>query len=139
MQQRINRVKEVGIDAIREEALIVFVIQNRDVFAPGGISKNASERYKRLVKSYKDMKILFIFADVENAPIPIGMSASDMLKSLKEVGTMAVMDDLYNLKLVSDYTSEARRFKKPIELGDCYWIHGTDVRKIKLAYSEGGE
>lgn len=139
MQQRLLQVKENGIDAIREEALLVFIIQNKDVFASGGISKAASDRYKRLVKSYKDMKILFIFADVENAPIPLGLAASDMLKYLKEVGTLMVMDDLSNLKLVSDYTSEARRFKKPIELGDSYCINGADVRKIKLVYSEGGE
>lgn len=134
MQNRLSNVKEEGIGCLTDEPLIVFVIQNRDVFASDGLSKTALESYKRLIKTYKDMKLLFVFADVDNMPIAYG--ASEMLKSMKDVGVLVAMEDIANLKLVDINANTARQFKKPIELGDAYWITEGGIEKMKVVHQE---
>ena len=137
MQRRLADVKEEGIKCLSSEPLIVFIIQNRDIFANDGLSKKAVEIYKRLIKNYKDMKLLFIFADVDNIPIAYG--APEMLKAIKDVGVLVAMEDLANLKLVDINVNAARQFKKPIELGDAYWITDNGIEKIKVVHWEGDE
>lgn len=137
MQKRLVMVKEGGFEAIKNEPLMVFVVQNKSIFATDGLSKSGVETYKRLTKTYKDMKLLFIFAEVDNVAVAYG--ASDMLKSVKEVGGMVAMEDISNLKLVDVTAVVAKQFKKPIELGDAYWIVDKDIQKIKLVYTEGGK
>ncbi len=137
MQQRLSNVKEEGISCLNNEPLIVFIVQNRDIFASDGLSKTALENYKRLIRTYKDMKLLFIFADVDNIPIAYG--ASEMLKSIKDVGVLVAMEDLGNLKLVDINANTARKFKKSIELGDAYWITDSGIEKMKVVHKEGGE
>ncbi len=132
MQKRLDNVKSKGIGNLDNEPLIVFVIQNQDIFATNGVSKGVIECYKRLSKSYKDMKILFLFADVENIPIPYG--ASEMLKLIKDVGGWVAMEDLSNIKLIDINMTTARKFKKPIELGDAYWITNSGVEKMKVVH-----
>ena len=134
MQNRLSNVKEEGIGCLTDEPLIVFVIQNRDVFASDGLSKTALESYKRLIKTYKDMKLLFVFADIDNMPIAYG--ASEMLKSMKDVGVLVAMEDIANLKLVDINANTARQFKKPIELGDAYWITEGGIEKMKVVHQE---
>lgn len=132
MQQRLENVKKEGISCLNDEPLIVFIIQNRDIFASDGLGKPALESYKRLIKTYKDMKLLFIFADVDNMPIAYG--ASEILKSMKDVGVLVAMEDVANLKLVDINANTARQFKKPIELGDAYWISDSGIEKMKVVH-----
>lgn len=61
---------------------------------------------------------------------------SEMLKSMKDVGVLVAMEDIANLKLVDINANTARQFKKPIELGDAYWITEGGIEKMKVVHQE---
>lgn len=136
LQYRLNMVKENGITSLEDEPLIVFIIQNNDIFATDGISKNALDIYKRILKTYKNMKVLFVFTNIENAPIAYG--ATEMLKTIKDLNYLFVMDDLINLKVMDINAATIRKYKKPINLGDAYMITQKEIRKHKIIHL-GGE
>ena len=133
---RMDMVKAGGADALNAFPLITILVNNKDIFATDGISKATVEVYKRIVKTYKNMKLLFVFADVENAAT--GFGASEMLKQVKEINTMIAMEDISAIKNVDLPNGAAKQYKKPIELGDAYLFKGQDVSKIKVVY-EGGQ
>ncbi|SFN94603.1 DNA segregation ATPase FtsK/SpoIIIE, S-DNA-T family [Pseudobutyrivibrio sp. UC1225] len=130
--RRMDMVKTLGFDAINNEPLLMVMVHNKEIFATDGISKAAVETYKRIVKTYKNMKLLFVFSDVENASG--GFGASEMLKQTKEFNMMIAMEDIGAIKNTDIPTGAARQFKKPIETGDAYVIKGQDISKIKVVY-----
>lgn len=135
LESRLDKVKGDGIQAIEEDPLIMVIIQNKDVFAQDGISKVAVESYKRILKIYKDLKILFVFSEIENIPISYG--ATEMMKLVKDIRYLYVMEDLQHLKLIDINAVTLRQYKKEIELGDAYLITETSVSKQKII-KEGG-
>lgn len=136
LQTRLEDVKEFGISAIDKEPLIVVIVQNKEVFAADAISKSAVDAYKRILKTYKNMKVLFVFSDIENSPIAYG--AAEMLKLVKEIHYLYVMEDLSKVKLIDVNAGLLRQYKKEIEIGDAYVITEKGIGKQKLVH-EGGE
>lgn len=136
MQERLTLVQEDGLEALEQEPLILLVIQNTGVFAADGLSKDAVESYKRIVKNGKNLKICFLFAQVENASA--GYGASEMAKQMKELNTLLVMDDISNLKIMDIGPAVLRQFKKPLNLGDGYIVTDQAVQKLKIVHCEEG-
>lgn len=134
LQKRMEKVKERGIECLEDEPLITFVIQNNDVFATSGMSKKAVDTYLRIIKTYKNFKILFIFADIEN--VAIGFGVSEMMKQVKELNTLIAMEDLMTLKLRDYPNTVIRAYQKPLELGDAYIIKGAELGKVKIVHAD---
>ncbi|MCR5195644.1 MAG: type VII secretion protein EssC [Pseudobutyrivibrio sp.] len=133
---RMDMVKANGYDAIRALPLIVVLVNNREIFAADAVSKTALDKYKNLIKTYKNMKILFVFSDVENVGFSFG--ASEMHKQVKEFNTLIAMEDFGAIKCAEIPQGAAKKYKKPIELGDAYIFRAQDAAKIKVIY-EGGK
>ena len=120
LKKRKSMLQEEGIAFLENEPLIICAIENQTVFENGTLSKQTIEIYKRIISTYKQMKVLFMFTNIPNVNIAYG--AADMLKQMKELNTMFIMDDLTNVKLVDFSAAVVRQNKKPIELGDAYRI-----------------
>lgn len=137
LQHRKELVQKSGIDFLNEEPLIVCAIENQSVFDSESISKDTVDAYKRIVSNYKQFKVLFIFTNIPNVNIPY--NASEMLKQVKELNIMYIMDDLANVKLIDLSAATMRQYKKPIELGDSYQVL-TDgsIAKIRVVKSSEG-
>lgn len=132
LQMRLRIVQSEGSEALAELPMIMVVVQNNSIFAADGLSKKGVETYKRILKTYRNMKICFLFANVENVAIAYG--ASEMLKQIKECSCYFAMEDLANVKLTDVGATVVRRFKKPIELGDAYMITEKGVYKQKIIH-----
>ena len=137
LQIRLEIVKEQGMDALKQMEQIVFIIQNVDIYSPDGVGKAAIESFKKICKLYKNMKICFIFAEIENVSIAYG--SSEMMKMVKDYKYLFVLDDLANLKLVDINAAVVRKYKKMIELGDGYLITDKGVQKQKIIHMKGDE
>jgi S-DNA-T family DNA segregation ATPase FtsK/SpoIIIE len=137
IENELNERKELvnlnGMEALRDRPLIMCIIKNEGFFN-GSISKQAVETFKRVMKMSKMLKVCFAFEDVEN--IQIGYSASDTLKFIKENKNIFFMDDLSNAKFMDISVMLARQYKKPIELGDGYWITDKGIQKVKTIFEE---
>lgn len=130
LQTRLKLVQAEGAEVLAEMPLLFVVVQNNDIYATDGISKVAVETYKRILKTYKNMKVCFLFANIANVGIAYG--AAEMLKLVKDYSYLFVMDDLANLKLIDINAATLRQYKKPIEIGDAYMITEKGVSKQKI-------
>ena len=132
LQTRLKRVRAEGVEVLSEMPLIFIVVQNNDIYTPDGIGKAAVESYKRILKTYRNMKVCFLFSNIANVGIAYG--ATEMLKLVKEYSYLFVMDDLANLKLLDINAATLRQYKKLIELGDAYMITEKGVSKQKIIH-----
>lgn len=134
MQNRLELVRTDGIEMISDLPIILIIIQNNEVYSPDGISKSTVETYKRIIKTYKNMKICFIFSNIDNVGIAYG--APEMLKLVKEYNYLFVLDDLSNLRLIDINATTLKKFKKLIEVGDGYMITEKAIQKQKFIHME---
>ena len=64
---------------------------------------------------------------------------AEMLKQMKDLNTLFIMEDLSNAKLVDFNAAVLRQNKKPIELGDAYRVLSDgSVSKIRIVKSSEG-
>lgn len=124
LQSRKEKVRESGISVLSGEPLLLCVIRNSNAFSEGVVSEETVDLYKRIIKDYRQFKVLFVFGSIENASI--SYSAPDMLKCMKELRYLFICEDLSKVKIVDVSMNLLRRFSKPIEEGDCYVITGED-------------
>jgi S-DNA-T family DNA segregation ATPase FtsK/SpoIIIE len=132
--QRQEKAKEQGLEALKKEPLFMLIIRNAEIMT-NNVSKATAELFKRLVKSGKQLKLCVILADIENQSI--GFSSGEIAKYAKEVRNIMLFDDLANMKLTEVNAAQQRVFKKPIELGDGYYIEENGIRKLKTVLAEG--
>lgn len=137
LKGRMERLQTGGIEVLEEMPLLLCVIQNSLIYTVDGISKQAIETFKRILKTYRQLKVCFIFANIEN--VGIAYSAPEMLKLAKDFNYMFVCDDLSNLKLLEINAAVLKKYKKLIERGDGYSITGKGIQKQKIIYAEEGD
>lgn len=135
LKHRKAALQENGPEFLDQEPLIICAIENQAVFENGTLSKQTIEVFKRIITSYKQLKVLFIFTNIPNVNIAYG--AAEMLKQMKDLNTLFITDDLVNVKLADFNAAILRQHKKPIELGDAYRIlsDGT-ISKIRTVKSD---
>lgn len=132
--ERIEILKSGG--SLKEMPLMLCVIQNRQVFAAGAVSKTASDMFKGVLDKAKQLKMCFIFSDIENNG---EYSVPDMMKYAKGLSQYIILDDLSNVKLfgVGKFTQIERKFKKPLAVGEGYFYDANgSVEKIKLVKTD---
>lgn len=135
LQRRKEKVQALGLSLLDKEPLLLCIIENANLFESGGVSKQTVETYKRMIRTYKQFKILFIFSNIPNMNIAYG--TPDMLKLMKELNLVFLFDDLVNVKTFDFSAAAVRKFKKPIALGDAYQLTADDtVSKIKTVIKE---
>lgn len=127
-----------GNETVLDDAeLLMLVIDNYDALLAICNNSEGLAAYKNIVGRYKNMKTCII-AFVENANIPY--SAPEILKNLRDQRSFMFFDDMSNMKLFDVPLAMARNFKKPIELGDGYYIKDNECVKLKtsLCVPKGG-
>lgn len=135
LQERAELLMESGMEAIQEKPLLLGVIKNNGIYGANGINKDSLELLKDILKNYRQLKVCFIFSDVENAPVAYG--ASELLKMIKDNKNIFVFEDLSNLKFLELPTMVLRQYKKEIELGDSYFVTEKGVQKQKVINGKG--
>lgn len=124
-------------EALEEQPLLLCVIQNRQIFVPGAVSRTVTDKMKQLMIDGKQLKISFVFSDLDNNG---DYNASEMVKLTRELGQYVLLEDLSNIKLLGSgkiTPAELREFKKPLLLGDGYLYSARDgIEKIKLVKAE---
>ena len=134
LKRRKTLLQEEGISFLEQEPLLICAIENQSVFDNGTLSKQTVDTYKRIVSNYKQLKVLFVFTNIPNVSIAYG--SPDLLKQMKEINNLFILDDLSNVKLVDFNAATLRQYKKPIETGDAYRVlaDGT-INKIRTVKS----
>ena len=112
-----------------DSPVIVLMLNSPDAIDAICANSSALAAYNNIVGKYKTMNICVILGGVENASIPY--NAPEVLKKAKEERKLVLFDDYENLKVFDLPYSSTKKFKKALELGDCYFINGNECIKIK--------
>lgn len=109
--------------------LLLLVIDSYDAATAVCNDREAMEAYKNITGRYKNMNVCVIISAVENAPIPY--SAPEIFKNIRDQRHMMYFDDIANMKIYDMPLAVARKFRKPIEAGDGYYIRDNECIKLK--------
>lgn len=110
--------------------LLVMVIENQDALLAICNDRDALEAYKNIMGRYKNMKACIITV-IDNVNIPY--SAPEILKNIRDQRQFMYFDDISNMKIFDMPLAMSRNFRKPIEIGDGYYIKDNECVKLKTA------
>lgn len=114
---------------LRESPLILFVIDSYDAVTAICNDREAMEAYKNITGRYKNLNVCIIISAVENMQIPY--SAPEIFKNIRDQRHMMYFDDIPNMKIYDMPLAVARKFRKPAETGDGYYIRDNECMKLK--------
>ena len=109
--------------------LLLLVIDNYDAVTAICNDREAMEAYKNITGRYRNLNVCIIISALENIPIPY--SAPEIFKNIRDQRQMLCFDDIANMKIYDMPLAVARKFKKPIETGDGYYIRDNECIKLK--------
>lgn len=116
---------------ISKEKLLYVVLNSYDAIEAVSNDPAAMAAYKNITGKYKNMNVCILLGGIENNNVPY--SAPEILKKARDSKHFMFFDDMQSMKIVDMPLAVIRNFKKPIELGDCYYIKDNDCVKIKSA------
>lgn len=129
LKSRYAKLEADESDAMSRSNLLLLVINNPDALTTISADSSALNAYKNICGRYKNLNVAIIVSCVENAAI--SYSATDVLKTIRDSRNMLFFDDLANMKVYDLPLSVTRNYKKPIDVGDCYYIKDNSVSKLK--------
>ena len=133
LKRRYDAVASGDENALANASTIVLILNSYD--ATEAISNNpvALASYKEITGKYKNMNVCVILGDFENANVPY--AAPEIYKKARDAKHFMFFDDLANIKVLDMPLAVLRQFKKPIEIGDGYYIKDNNCKKIKTVRS----
>jgi S-DNA-T family DNA segregation ATPase FtsK/SpoIIIE len=75
------------------------------------------------------MNVCVLIGDYENTNI--SYASPDIIKNIRDARHFLYFDDISNMKILDMPLATMRAFKKPIEIGDGYYIKDNDCFKLK--------
>ena len=129
LKERYDALLAGNEDILATSELLMMVLNNQDALIAIGNDMDALAAYKNILGRYKNLNVCIIVAAVENANIPY--SAPELLKNIRDGRHLLYFDDLSSMKILDLPLAMMRSFKKPIELGDCYYIKENSCIKLK--------
>ena len=126
---RYDAVLKGNVEILSDSSVIVLMLNSPDAIDAICANSSALAAYNNIIGKYKTMNVCVILEGVENASIPY--NAPEVLKKAKEERKLVLFDDYENLKIFDLPYSSTKKFKKALELGDCYFIKGNECIKIK--------
>lgn len=116
-------------DILEKSKLLLLILDNPDALTIISNNREALDAYKNITSRYKDMNVCILVSNYEN--INISYSAPEVIKNIRDAKHFLYFDDIANMKIFDMPLAVIRKYKKPIELGDCYYIKENECVKLK--------
>lgn len=129
LQKRYTALAEGDETVLEHSKLILLVLNSADSVEAISNDPAALVAYKNITSKYKNMNVCILLGNFENANIPY--SAPEIVKKVRDAKHFLFFDDLSNMKIIDMPLSIMRKYKKPIEIGDCYYIRDNECQKLK--------
>ena len=133
LEQRYNKMLFNATEDDKAE-LLLMVIQNNDVATSIQQDMEISDMFNDIITRYKNLGVCIIFSNYPNSSI--SYDAPDAIRTIKQNQHIICLDELQNLKCFDPPYEAIRMNRKPLSLGDGYYINDNEVTKIKLVLSE---
>lgn len=88
--------------------------------------------FKLLIGKYRIVHFCFVLTGIENAKVPI--MGAEVLKAVKENGTLIVAESLQNLKVLDVGLSASRQFKGERKKDDVFFFSNNKVQRVRIIH-----
>lgn len=123
-----------GMEGIAQNPLLLIILNSRDTIEHISTTRDTMNLYTKIAKQYKGLKVMFIFADVEDAPVTY--NSPELIKRLKEVRKALIFSEANDIRVYDLPITVTRPFAKPLAAGDAFYLMGNQFSKIKIALAE---
>lgn len=111
--------------------LLLVIVNNARALEQLSASKAHMKLFEEIAKDYRDWKVMFLMADVDNKSV--GYGSGDLLKKIKEERKALIFDSLKDVKFYDISMQEIRANKALMGEQDAYYLNGDLISRIKLA------
>lgn len=133
-KERMERYKEEGPSFLEDEPMLLVVINNSGVYSSDKVTKEAAAQWKNIIKTYKNMKVMFIMGAVDNTAV--AYNAGEIMKHIKENRNILFFDDISKVKIFDIPGAVQRQFKKPLDTGEAFLLTTSGVMKLRTPLYE---
>ena len=116
-----------------DKAIQVLMISNPDVFDIITDNDETYDFYKNITTKFSKLGTCVIFDSVPDENI--GFGGNKILRSMADDLNMLMFDNLDDIKITIIMAAVKREFNKPLQPGECYYMHGSEFSKIKTLLS----
>lgn len=132
--RRKSLVHQNGYAALDQLPLLVLIIRNPQFFEKDGVSRACVDAHKALLKTAKEVKLLFVYSDIENEPI--SFSGPETKKHMKDNKNYIYLDDIDTMRIYEPSLGEKKSHKRPIDTGDAFYITERGIARVKTPLYE---
>lgn len=129
LKERYDLLAQGKEEILKEVPLLLCIMDSYDAVAAVCSDREAMEAYKNITGRYKNLQACILISALDNQPIPY--SAPEIFRNIRDQHHMMYFDDISNMKIYDLPLTVARKFKKPIETGDGYYIRDNQCKKLK--------
>lgn len=129
LERRYTQIANGDIDVLSNSKLIVLIVNSVEMLDEMCTDNATLSSLRNIVGKYKNMNVCMIVGNYENKSIPY--AANEFVKKIKEDKHIVFFDNLASLKIFDVPLTVSRNFKKPLSIGDCYYMKDTECHKIK--------
>lgn len=126
---RYDAILSGSADALTNEPWLLLIVESQEAITGISADKKAMVSMKNILTKYKDMKVFTLFTNIENAGI--SFNGPELLKMLKDPRRYIIFEDAGSIKLCDLPTSITKKYAKPIEYGDAFYINENELIKLK--------
>lgn len=130
LEKRMNDVMEEGLEILRNQPLIMLIINNNNAFEFISSSKEIMAMYTHIVTKYKAMKVMIIFGGISDENI--GYSSCDLLKKIKENRNAFIFSNLAEHKVFDIPAQFVRQNKKSPDSTQGYYLKESEIVKLRF-------
>lgn len=129
LSARYNAVALGDESAMDKEKAIVLILNNIDVIEALCTNQSVYSSFKNIIGKYKNMRVSVILGDFENKTV--NYNSPELFRQIRDSRHLFFFGDINTLKIFDLPLSMIREFKKPVSVGDCYYIDDNVCYKIK--------
>lgn len=129
LEKRYSTLMSGEDNVLDNSSLIILIINNSDALELISNDTEAFNAYKNITVRYKNLNVCVIVGDYPNTNI--SYSAPELMRNLRDERHFLYFDDIDAMKIIDLPLAVIRENKKPISVGDCYYIKENECAKIK--------
>ena len=133
LKERYDLLASGDTERAMDQPLLILLLDTADAVNVICADREALAAYKNIVGRYRNLNGCILFSALENAAIPY--SAPEIFKNIRDSRHMLLFDDVSSMKIFDVPLAVNRAFRKPIELGDGYYMKDNSCVKLKTPVS----
>lgn len=131
MKERYQALADGHDQIIANAKMHIVVLNGMDAMEAVSSDRAAIESYKNIISRYKNMNVCILVCGYTNTAV--SYNSPEFVKLLRDGRQFLFFDDLVNMKMIDLPLSIMKNHKKPIVMGDCYFMKDNECTKIKTA------